>query len=943
MKVKYFAFQQKAIESLRAKAAEALGSYKRTGEYQVISFTAPTGAGKTIIMAGLVESILNGSDTFEEQPDAIFLWLSDSPELNKQSCDRFNAKADKIRRDQTVIIEDESFDQETFDDGHVYFLNTQKLGKSSNLVRNSDSRQYTIWQTIANTVRNKSGRFYFIIDEAHRGAQGSDIAKATSIMQRFIKGSPEHGITPMPVVIGMSATVERFNALVGSTSSTIQKVIVTPDEVRESGLLKETIVVKYPEEDIGHQELSVLQAAAEEWRDKWNHWYQYCEEQHYAYVNPIFLVQVLNGTNGNLTDTPLDDCLKAIEERLHYQFKEGEVVHAFGGTDSAIEANGLNIPYVEPSKISNNRKAKIVFFKESLSTGWDCPRAETMMSFRRAVDATYIAQLLGRMIRTPMGMKILVDESLNDVKLFLPYFDKNTVESVIQALMNTEGGALPANIYGESMEDPDSVVLSVRRDAVPPLPSQTGDQPARTETQQNGRGHKSEFSKDQLTLFGLDGEETAGSESADGIQPQAHEPQSANNTPSQCDIEPSSNQANPEGNGATSYPKSESGHLDRQAVLEAINRMAVTTYGIRKAAVTDYLSSLFQLAHLLVRSGINRGCASLIHDEIAGKIHEYIETLKATGVYERFISDVTLLKLSGQIFDVFGKKITVDAQMDIASADSDIERQFRVAESRLKNEGIGLHYRQMYFDAEHPNVSSVEFILYVAEENNLNRLQQYAKAKFQHLADSFRVSVSTHPQEWVKEKYNSIVNNSDEITKQLFQLPFEAVFPMDRDGKVYENHLYADAEGKAKFKLNSWEEAVIKAESERSDFVCWMRNPSRKNWALCIPYKIGLETKRLFPDFLIVRKAENGGYLLDILEPHGDQFDDNLPKAKALAEYAKDPSNVSIARVQMIRMITEHGIKRLIRLDLTKLAVREKVLAALTNIELDHIFSTEGE
>ena len=29
--------------------------------------------------------------------------------------------------------------------------------------------------------------------------------------------------------------------------------------------------------------------------------------------------------------------------------------------------------------------------------------------------------------------------------------------------------------------------------------------------------------------------------------------------------------------------------------------------------------------------------------------------------------------------------------------------------------------------------------------------------------------------------------------------------------------------------------------------------------------------------------------------------------------------------------------------DLTKLAVREKVLAALTNIELDHIFSTEGE
>lgn len=940
MKVKYFAFQQRAIDSLRAKAAEALGSHHRTGEYQVISFTAPTGAGKTIIMAGLVESILYGSDTYEDQPDAIFVWLSDSPELNIQSRDRFNTKADKIRRDQTVIIEDESFDQEVFDDGHIYFLNTQKLGKNSNLVRNSDSRQFTIWQTIANTIRHKSDRFYFIIDEAHRGAQGSDIAKATSIMQRFIKGSPEHGITPMPVVIGMSATVERFNALVGTTSSTIQKVIVTPDEVRESGLLKETIVVKYPEEDIGHQELSVLQAAAEEWMDKWNHWYQYCEEQHYAYVNPIFLIQVLNGTNGNLTDTSLDDCLKAIEERLHMQFKEGEVVHAFGGTNSAVEANGLLIPYVEPSKISNNRKVKIVFFKESLSIGWDCPRAETMMSFRRAVDATYIAQLLGRMIRTPMGMKILVDESLNDVKLFLPFFDKDTVESVIQALMNAEGGALPANIYGESMEDPDSVVLSVRRDAVPPLPSQVSEQAQRPSPRSIGASARPAEPSNQIPLFTTDEEGNVDLNPSVPVQPTSgpatHEERQAERDP-QRDIPETKSDADIQDEAVGDE------RLDRQAVLEAINRMAIATYGIRRAAVADYLSSLFQLAHLLVRSGIYRSCAAQVHEDIVEKVHDYIESLKATGVYERYISDVTLLKLSGQIFDVFGKKITVDAQMDIASADSDIERQFRLAESRLKNEGIGLDYRTKYFDADNPNVASVEFVLYVADETCWTKLQDYAKAKFQRLADSYRVSVSTDTREWVKDKYNTIVNNSDEVTKQLFQLPFEAVFPMDRDGRVYENHLYADSHGQARIKLNSWEEAVINAETEREDFVCWMRNPSRKSWALCVPYNMGLEVKKMFPDFLIVRKAENGSCLVDILEPHGDQYEDNLPKAQALARYAKDPTNVRVARVQMIRVTTEHGVKRLRRLDLTKLAVREKVERAMTNIELDHIFETEGE
>lgn len=35
--------------------------------------------------------------------------------------------------------------------------------------------------------------------------------------------------------------------------------------------------------------------------------------------------------------------------------------------------------------------AELVLFKMSLSTGWDCPRAEVMMSFRRAADHTFIA------------------------------------------------------------------------------------------------------------------------------------------------------------------------------------------------------------------------------------------------------------------------------------------------------------------------------------------------------------------------------------------------------------------------------------------------------------------------------------------------------------------------------------------------------------------------
>lgn len=81
MRVELFSFQKRALADIRMKTAEAMGSYHRTHAAQVVSFTAPTGAGKTIIMSALIEDILFGDDQYVEQPDAIIVWLSDSPQL----------------------------------------------------------------------------------------------------------------------------------------------------------------------------------------------------------------------------------------------------------------------------------------------------------------------------------------------------------------------------------------------------------------------------------------------------------------------------------------------------------------------------------------------------------------------------------------------------------------------------------------------------------------------------------------------------------------------------------------------------------------------------------------------------------------------------------------------------------------------------------------------
>ncbi len=96
----------------------------------------------------------------------------------------------------------------------------------------------------------------------------------------------------------------------------------------------------------------------------------------------------------------MDSCISILEDAIGRRLQAGEVVHTFDKHET-IKRHGLDIRRVDASRIEEDEKSIVVFFKMNLSTGWDCPRAETMMSFRHANDYTYIAQLLGRMIRNP--------------------------------------------------------------------------------------------------------------------------------------------------------------------------------------------------------------------------------------------------------------------------------------------------------------------------------------------------------------------------------------------------------------------------------------------------------------------------------------------------------------------------------------------------------------
>jgi type III restriction enzyme len=445
-------FQVEAVSKLAGLAARARED-AREAEPQTLTLASPTGSGKTVIAAQLMERIVEGDEKNAPDPHATFLWITDQPELNEQTRRKFVSGSTTFSEDDLVTV-DAEFKKRLFDPGTVYFLNTQKLGKKAHLVRKGDGRQFTIWDTINSTAVAHPGSFWVIVDEAHRGMTQDKGARdeARTIIQKFIKGS-EGEIAPVPLLLGISATPERFSALLASAQArrtSRPAVTIGSEDVRRSGLIKEAITLYHPE---GRQrsDLTLLRDAAELLKRYESDWASYAAEEKAPSVLPVLVVQVEDATKKKVTGTDLTGAIATIEDALG-PLGKAQIGHAFQ-EGHGLKVGDRSIRYVAPADIQDDPHLRVVFFKRSLTTGWDCPRAEVMMSFRRANDKTAIAQLVGRMVRTPLARSVGTNDFLNSVSLYLPYYDDEALDEVIEYLTEPDPEVgLPARVQrGENL------------------------------------------------------------------------------------------------------------------------------------------------------------------------------------------------------------------------------------------------------------------------------------------------------------------------------------------------------------------------------------------------------------------------------------------------------------------------------------------------------------
>jgi hypothetical protein len=804
----------------------------------VFSLTAPTGAGKTVMAAAVFEALFHGDDIYEfdRDPGAVVIWFSDDPSLNEQTRFRLMEASDRLRGETDMVVVENTFNQARFSAGKIYFLNTQKLGRKSLLVRGHDGddsgtfpemrpdlRSYTIWDTIRHTIEDPDLTLYLVLDEAHRG-MGNVSGERQTIVKRLING--EKGVPGIPVVLGISATVARFNrAMDGAVGrSILPHVTVDTERVRDSGLLKDTVVLDIPDED-GDFDTVLLRRATNKLRESTKEWADYAAEQDTGEsVQPLMVLQVPNTPN----PAEVGRWLGTIFQHWPELSQEGSVAHVFG-EHKTLEFGPYSVPYIAPQRVQNDTWVRLLIAKDAINTGWDCPRAEVMLSFRSFQDDTTIAQLLGRMVRTPLARRIPGNERLNSVDCMLPKFDRATVERVVAALCDRPDEFFPpGRILINPVEmKPNRAVPEAVWETFVTLPSQTRPQ----------RG-----AKPAIRLTALAHELVS-----DGLL---------------------------DGAGAKA-------HAAMHGMLDDFIAARATDFAAKRTAVTTVEG----------RTVIVNLQTSTVSD----------------GTYEDVADEAVIGDAFRRTARILSPDIARTYTLERAKRKPDAEDDFDDALIEAREEVAALHLMenlQILFDAEAKRLSDEWFATY---RDHIKKLPHDRQDAYRQIT-----ALSTDPQDV-------------DLARPVSRLEPTKVLENGTESKIptYPNHLLCAEDGSYPAILNGWERTVVAAESMRAGAKCWYRNPDRPSQdSLGIAYMDEDTTKIVRPDFVFF--AEEGGKIVaDLVDPHGVQLVDAVPKLQGLARYAETHSKF----FRRVEAVAEAG-GRLRVLDLTRAEVRQAVMAA---------------
>ena len=369
-KIKPLEFQQKVVD---------IGVYKLLNNKKFI-FQAPTGTGKTLIAATLINKYIELIPANEEYT---FLHFSPSTgELNKQNALKFEEyrKTASLNRYNTwKLTSTKQMNISFFSKNTINFFGWDSLIKKTNTVTREIERGS--WYDVLTTTLNKGTKIAIVIDEQHINKN----SKATEAFLEEIKKLHYGYFNEDPVRIEMSATVKKEDQ-----DKLDYRVFYS--EAKNEELVKKSIKLN---EDLDQssdtEEKMMIYSAINKREDVIE---VYNKHNLYKKGNLPLLVIQLPDANQSKGDLSLEIEKICRDILSHEKMHKNHIAIWVSGRHETLAGDKITKEDVE-----SNDDIAVLVFKQAVATGWDIPRANIWVKLRNNMDKAFETQTLGRVLR----------------------------------------------------------------------------------------------------------------------------------------------------------------------------------------------------------------------------------------------------------------------------------------------------------------------------------------------------------------------------------------------------------------------------------------------------------------------------------------------------------------------------------------------------------------
>lgn len=388
-------YQDEAVNDLAKNLYKLL---KRPGARENLIFKAPTGSGKTVMMASLLNKFSEElPEHYElEKRKVAYIWIAPN-KLYIQSYNALKGYFAEMRSIKPIFFED-VMDNE-LQPNEVLFVNWESINKEKNTMIKENETNKNLYSFI-NKAKLNDTEIIVIIDEEHMFANTKTAKRANEVLQKIYP----------KIEIRVSAT---------PTTNSDYRTLVERQDVIAEEMIKEGIILNPALDTIVQQGRSLEEILLDQALAK-------REELRQAYeslgvkINPLLLIQLPNDTSDNNTaddEKYIDVVLQNLEVKYNITVNNNKLAVWLSGRKDNVE---------DIEKPDN--MVEVLLFKQAIALGWDCPRAGVLLIFRELKSTTFTIQTVGRILRMP-EQKHYPNPLLNQGYVFTN-LSKNQIEIV---------------------------------------------------------------------------------------------------------------------------------------------------------------------------------------------------------------------------------------------------------------------------------------------------------------------------------------------------------------------------------------------------------------------------------------------------------------------------------------------------------------------------------